>query len=558
MLSACALLAISLAGAEVTRELSAAEQAKAIGSALEAETEELGNSSVCLSQVQALRRRGSLLVDEPGPRQEALPSCNETSAAATAGALGAPDAWVGLPNNTAARRAGAAEAMGELSWSPAEDTPLTASLGALASEHSATTTLEHVATTLERLTTTLTPLNDLPPWQWNERWFTPESAVCATVLFVIGIISAMGGIGGGGMYVCILMVWSNLPPKRAVALSKGIVLSGAVMSWVMNVMEARRRKLDAEAAGRPEEGLMDYTVCRLVMAPTILGTLFGVLLNQYLPNWAIVATLGTTLLITTTMTAWTLFKQVREEFQLCQPTEPAEGGSVVEAPKPTVEIAMDDPGVIYKTSLYCSDILLYILVQTAVIVGGVYRYKDGNNHPWISFACIFCPTVICICVNAYYSCIVVGVQGGALGDVLLYPAVGVVVGAICGVAGIGGGIFFSPFFLWMGFAPNVAVASSSTCVLFSSNSTALQYFITGRTLVTLLVVYGIVSLFAGGIGTASILLLDRFIDDPKKKGKGKKWYITLVVFVAVALCLGLSVGQFVKEFQDGQAFSRGA
>merc|ERR1719145_497758 len=84
---------------------------------------------------------------------------------------------------------------------------------------------------------------------------------------------------------------------------------------------------------------------------------------------------------------------------------------------------------------------------------------------------------------------------------MCYHAMAVVTGALAGLVGIGGGLIFAPFFLGMGVEPSVAVATSSTCVIFTSSSTTLQYLLTDRIIMSLTVVYGIVNLIASYAGT---------------------------------------------------------
>ena len=49
-----------------------------------------------------------------------------------------------------------------------------------------------------------------------------------------------------------------------------------------------------------------------------------------------------------------------------------------------------------------------------------------------------------------------------------------VTGVLAGLVGIGGGLIFSPFMVWAGVNPHVAVATSTFCVIFTSTSTTLQ------------------------------------------------------------------------------------
>merc|ERR550514_908258 len=83
-----------------------------------------------------------------------------------------------------------------------------------------------------------------------------------------------------------------------------------------------------------------------------------------------------------------------------------------------------------------------------------------------------------------------------LQDVIKYNIMGLVTGCLAGLVGIGGGLIFSPFFLLMNVDPAVAVATSSTCVIFTASSTTMQYLLTDRIIMVFTLAYGITNLLA--------------------------------------------------------------
>merc|ERR1719261_733327 len=104
-------------------------------------------------------------------------------------------------------------------------------------------------------------------------------------------------------------------------------------------------------------------------------------------------------------------------------------------------------------------------------------------------------------------------------SVIMYQTMAIVTGMLAGLVGIGGGLIFSPFFLLIGVEPGVAVATSATCVVFTSSSTTMQYLFTDRIVISLTVVYGLATFVASWIGTSLVhYLQDSF--------STKKSYIT--------------------------------
>merc|ERR1719214_552411 len=92
-------------------------------------------------------------------------------------------------------------------------------------------------------------------------------------------------------------------------------------------------------------------------------------------------------------------------------------------------------------------------------------------------------------------------QGWPLNKILMYQSMALITGLLAGLVGIGGGLIFSPFLLITGVEPAVAVATSATCVIFTSSSTTMQYMFIDRIRMVLALWYGIVNLAASYGGT---------------------------------------------------------
>merc|ERR1719350_2269169 len=122
---------------------------------------------------------------------------------------------------------------------------------------------------------------------------------------------------------------------------------------------------------------------------------------------------------------------------------------------------------------------------------------DPSRARSLHCAVIAIPIAFCTLVAAYYTRQVLSQRRGwNLKRCLLFQSTSAVTGVLAGLVGIGGGLVFSPFFLLMGLDPAVAVATSSTCVIFTSSSTAMQYLLADRIIMTLMLVYGVVNLIA--------------------------------------------------------------
>ncbi|POM73062.1 Hypothetical protein PHPALM_10128 [Phytophthora palmivora] len=103
--------------------------------------------------------------------------------------------------------------------------------------------------------------------------FTFTDLVTTLIAFTCTALGAGGGIGGGGLLVP-MYILAGLNPKHAIPLSKVTIFGSAV------------------AMNRP---LIDFGLVGLMEPTTLIGTVFGVMLNHIFPNWLILALLVTLL-----------------------------------------------------------------------------------------------------------------------------------------------------------------------------------------------------------------------------------------------------------------------
>lgn len=409
------------------------------------------------------------------------------------------------------------------------------------------------------------PADDRHPF-WEFEWGQAVGAQvveCVVVLVLAGLLCSAGGIGGGGIYVSVLMVVGRLSPRDAVPLSKAVVFSGAISSLVLNFGRTLQGK-----SGQHRE-IIDYNICRLVVPSALIGTLFGVVINRNAADAAIILLLSAILLAMTASVLWTTYTQyVEEEAEAaraflgdaCPPGPPRDverpsgnGSPVHGASRPEAESALEGavagarPG---KTQLRSADKYLSLGLLVVVVVSGVVRHHasaclwqlqhgsgraereavcrhptlsifvgnqleawmgDPSGASWAMLLTLAVPLTACLAGMAYNSRACVVHEGWSAFQVAKYEVMGMLTGCLAGLIGIGGGLIFSPFFLIMGVEPAVAVATSSTCVIFTSSSTTLQYLFTDRIIMSLTVIYGITNLIASYGGTAFVhFVQDRF------------------------------------------------
>lgn len=422
-----------------------------------------------------------------------------------------------------------------------------------------------------------------PFWIFDtQRIFGDEVLLCAPILFLGGLLCSAGGIGGGGVYVTLLMVVGRLAPHDAVPLSKAIVFLGSLSSLVLNL-----RKSAVLQSGVATKCLIDYSICRIVVPASLLGTLLGVLLNRIAADWVIVGALCAVLGGMTVAVIRTFFTQ-----RAAEDLEDAANA----APEDSVHLPLADgaPGYGGSQALTLSvpnkrslgvygrqDALAGLGLLLTVVLCGVLRAHasacaDQMHLAGAHQAChhpintlfyrntlegfmirpalaqaiqhFFLVVPICMCLGVMIHCsrLCIAKEGWNVREVALYQCMGVSTGCLAGLVGIGGGLIFSPFFLVLGVEPAVAVATSSTCVIFTSSSTTMQYLLTDRIITSLAATYGIVNLLASWAGTSFVhFLQDNF--------NTRKSYITAIVAVGVILSTVLSFVKLLQHSSSGGA-----
>jgi len=403
----------------------------------------------------------------------------------------------------------------------------------------------------------------------------PEVLTCTIVMLLAGVLCSAGGIGGGGIYVTVLMAFGSLSIWDAVPLSKSVVFFGSLSSLVLNLRKATTTVRNADRS------LIDVDTCRLVVPGALVGTYCGVFMNGLLPNWAVLCTLVTVLIGICYMVLKTTHEQYYEEQAAISLSQSSDGGQVsveFENMKKAAEERSPLVQKVYSQYITLADTVLGAVMLLLVVAGSVFRHhavrcqmaesaiakachhpalfwlEGANLHSWMQSpvisACIkvFCwavPLIFCCAVTANVANNLVGKDGWSRSRTMEFSFMSVFTGCLAGFIGIGGGLIFSPFFLLMGIAPATAVATSSTCVIFTSSSTTFQYLLTDRIIVSLTVLYGIVNLVASYLGT-------KFVHYLQDHMSSRRSYISAVVSLGVIISTLLAFKQLYTTAASSQ------
>lgn len=101
--------------------------------------------------------------------------------------------------------------------------------------------------------------------------------IIGLLLFLISCILAnVAGLGGGPFFMPICLLIFQFDLNHTVAISSAAIFGTQLIRFLISYWE-RHPKVNRPA--------IDYTIAALFSPSTILGTIFGALLNQWVPDW---------------------------------------------------------------------------------------------------------------------------------------------------------------------------------------------------------------------------------------------------------------------------------
>jgi len=95
------------------------------------------------------------------------------------------------------------------------------------------------------------------------------------LIFILSGFFNATGIGGGSLFVAILISWFNYMTKTAVAISYSILLGGSLAKTIFSA------RLRSEKTNCP---LINYDVAMILIPAMLMGSIIGQYLNQIFPS----------------------------------------------------------------------------------------------------------------------------------------------------------------------------------------------------------------------------------------------------------------------------------
>lgn len=329
---------------------------------------------------------------------------------------------------------------------------------------------------------------------WPDMEFGWRIVLGSVIGFLGAALGSIGGVGGGGIFVPMLTLIIGFDPKTSTAISKCMIM-GAAGSTVYYNLRLRHPMMDLP--------IIDYDLALLFQPMLMLGISIGVAFNVMFPDWMVTVLLIILFLGTSTKA---LFKGIetwkKESLMKKEAAKIMASSSNLDGPEleykpipggPTGNMKLKssiDEEVPIKDNIFWKELMVLLFVWVAFLVVQIVKTyaKNCSIEYWILNAL---QVPIALSVTIYEAVSLIkgkrAIASRGKQDVcwkglqlFLYCCFGVLAGIVGGLLGLGGGFILGPLFLEMGVPPQVASATSTFAMTFSSSMSVIQYYLLDR------------------------------------------------------------------------------
>jgi len=299
--------------------------------------------------------------------------------------------------------------------------------------------------------------------------------------FTIAGISLAAGVGGGGLFVPLLMGILSFDTAIATALSQSMLIGGAMAAFAYNLTHKHPRV--------PQRPLVDYELACLLGPALMAGAQIGSVIHAAAPPAILLFVLILVLLDAAKKGLQNAWKIRAAEKEKAAQTAQA-----------------DDVGKPLASSQESGDESSSAMTESD-LEEAQYRIRDAQMK--LFFVWVFCVIVTLtkglafdICAPGWWGCVAITALG--LGSFSIYYAGqlserepvddhsldfrelaftlvkwSLIAGAIAALCGIGGGMIMGPILVGLKVPPPVSAATTATTLLVLSSTTALVYICRG-------------------------------------------------------------------------------
>ncbi|XP_027361057.1 sulfite exporter TauE/SafE family protein 3-like isoform X2 [Abrus precatorius] len=340
---------------------------------------------------------------------------------------------------------------------------------------------------------------------WPEMKFGWRIVVGSIIGFLGAALGSVGGVGGGGIFVPMLALIIGFDPKSSTAISKCMIM-GASMSTVYYNLRLRHPTLDMP--------LIDYDLALIFQPMLMLGISIGVICNVMFADWMVTVLLIILFIATSTkaifkgVETWKKETMIKKEASKQLEVEPKPGDDYKPLPSGPANPLFEEAPIL--KNIYWKDLSLLAYVWVAFfIVQIVKEYSRTCSIQYWVLNFLQVPIAISVtlfeAIGLYKGTRVIASKGKEITNwkiyqICLYCSCGMAAGMVGGLLGLGGGFILGPLFLELGIPPQVASATSTFAMVFSSSMSVVQYYFLNRFPVPYAAYFLLVATIAAFIG----------------------------------------------------------
>ncbi|KAL6988306.1 hypothetical protein U1Q18_014056 [Sarracenia purpurea var. burkii] len=384
---------------------------------------------------------------------------------------------------------------------------------------------------------------------WPELKFSWKIAVATIIGFLGSAFGTVGGVGGGGIFVPMLTLIVGFDTKSAAALSKCMIMGASASSVWYNLRVPHPCR---------EVPILDYDLALLFQPMLMLGITIGVSLSVVFPYWLITILIIILFMGTSSRSFFKGIEMWKEESilkkEMLQNREPIVTSRaellidtvyeplVPRKEKTKMEILQFNlrwKRILVLIVLWVSFLLLQVIKNDVAVCGVSYwllfflqfpiafvvfgyesvkLYEESKKRRIAGNTESVCEATLEWSPIQLAFCAVCGVLGGTVG----------------GLLGSGGGFILGPLLLEIGVIPQVASATATFVMLFSSSLSVVEFYLLERFPIPYAIYLTMVSVLAGFWGQFFVRKLVAFL-----RRASIIVFILSAVIIASALTMGV-------------------
>lgn len=330
---------------------------------------------------------------------------------------------------------------------------------------------------------------------WPKLKFSWKLVLATVIGFLGSAFGTVGGVGGGGIFVPMLTLIIGFDTKSAAALSKCMIMAASTASVWYNLRIPHPTK---------EAPILDYDLALMFQPVLMLGITIGVALSVVFPYWLITVLIIILFLGTSSRSFFKGVEMWKEETILKkemakqqQALVNSHGELLINTEYEPLSPRAEKTGLeILRFNLKWKRILLLVLVWVSFVLVQVFKNDLVVCSTWYWLLnCLQFPIAFGVfgyeAVALYKESKMRRMNGNTesvceasiewtLMNLVLCSLCGILGGTVGGLLGSGGGFILGPLLLEIGVIPQVASATATFVMMFSSSLSVVEFYILKR------------------------------------------------------------------------------